>query len=97
MQCRSKIKKLRQEYKKIKDNNGLTGRGRSRWKYYDVLNELLGTHLATRPPVVVDTTGENPIIQEDIGELISEDVENDEEDLSRGSAQQSGSSSPLTG
>ena len=27
-QCHSKVKKLRQDYKKIKDNNGLTGRGR---------------------------------------------------------------------
>ena len=27
-QCRSKVKKLRQQYKKIKDNNGMTGRGR---------------------------------------------------------------------
>ena len=55
-QCRSKVKKLHQEYKEIKDNNGLTGRGRSKWKYYDVLNEILGNRPATRPPVVINTT-----------------------------------------
>ena len=27
-QCRTKVKKLRQEYKKIKDNHNLTGHGR---------------------------------------------------------------------
>ena len=32
-QCRTKVKKLRQEYKKTKDNHNLTGCGRIQWKY----------------------------------------------------------------
>ena len=34
-QCRTKVKKLRQEYKKIKDNHNLMGRGRIQWKYFE--------------------------------------------------------------
>lgn len=54
-QCRCKVKKLRQEYKKNKDNNGLTGRGRGKWRFFDALDEVLGNRPATCPPVVLDT------------------------------------------
>ena len=70
-QCRSKIKKLHQEYKKTKNSNGLTGRGRNWWKYYDVLNEILGNCSVIRPPVIVDTT-ENPTTEEENGEMVNE-------------------------
>ena len=53
--CRGKVKKLRQEYKKIKDGHNQTGRGRTKWKFYDQINELLGNRPATRPPVVLET------------------------------------------
>ena len=56
-QCRSKVKKLRrQQYKKIKDNNGMTGRGRGKWRFFDALDEVFGHRPATRPPVIFDTT-----------------------------------------
>ena len=45
----TKVKKLRQEYKKIKDNHNLTGRGRIQWKYFEKLDKILGTQPATRP------------------------------------------------
>ena len=54
-QARCKVKKLRQEYKKLKDNNGLTGRGRDKWRFFDAMDEILGNRPATRPPVVLDT------------------------------------------
>ena len=59
-QCRCKVKKLCQDYKKIKDNNGLTGRGRGKWRFYDAIDEVLGNRPATRPPVVIDTTEDQP-------------------------------------
>ena len=61
-QCRSKVKKLRPDYKKIKDNNGLTGRGRGKWRFYmyEALDDILGNRPATRPPVIVDTTKDLP-------------------------------------
>ena len=55
-QCREKIKKLKAEYKKIKDKNGKTGRGRKTMKFYDELNDILGTRPATRPAVLVDSS-----------------------------------------
>ena len=73
-QCRCKVKKLRQEYKKLKDKHTLTGRGRTHWKFYEALNEILGNRPATRPPVVLDTS-------EDIHPTMGEgsDVMSDEE------------------
>ena len=56
IQCREKIKKLRQEYKKVKDNNGLTGRGTKRWIYFDQLDAILGHRPAMAPPIVLDTS-----------------------------------------
>ena len=49
-QCRTKVKKLRQVYKKIKDKHNLTGRGRTTWKFYEPLDDILGTQPATHPP-----------------------------------------------
>ena len=43
---------------KIKDRNGLTRRGRTKWKYFDDMNDILGNRPATRPPVVIDTTSD---------------------------------------
>ena len=54
-QCRTKAKKQRQDYKKIKDKHDLNGWGRVTWKLYEPLNEILGTQPATRPAVVLDT------------------------------------------
>ena len=58
VQCRDKIKKLRGEYRKIKDNNNETGRNRKNWKFYDPLNEILGSRPATQPAVVIDSLQE---------------------------------------
>ena len=55
VQCREKLKKLKSEYKKIKDNNNETGRKRKHWRFYDAVNNVLGCKPATQPPVVVDT------------------------------------------
>ena len=55
VQCRDKIKKLKTEYKKVKDNNDETGRQRKVWRFYDCMNEVLGDRPATRPPVLIDT------------------------------------------
>ncbi|XP_034006673.1 uncharacterized protein LOC117498584 [Trematomus bernacchii] len=40
--CRDKIKKLKQDFKKIKDHNNKSGNGRKTSKWYDRLNALLG-------------------------------------------------------
>ena len=48
------ILKLWTKYKKVKDNNGLTGRSTRSWKYFDQLNVILGHRPATEPPLVLD-------------------------------------------
>lgn len=55
-QCRDKIKKLKGEYKKIKDKHGKTGEDRSDWDYFDAMDAILGNRPATKPPVVIDTS-----------------------------------------
>lgn len=57
-QCREKIKKLKAEYRKVKDKHGKTGTGRKKWKFLDALDEVLGHKPATRPPVLIDTLQE---------------------------------------
>ena len=54
-QCRTKIKKLKLDYRKAKDKNGKTGRGRAIWKYFEALDAILGNRPATKPPTVIDT------------------------------------------
>ena len=54
--CREKIKKLKAEYKKVKDNNSKTGSARKTTKFFEKVDEILGHRPATRPAVVIDTS-----------------------------------------
>ena len=57
-QCRDKIKKLKVEYRKIKDKRKRTGEGRyPEWDYFDALDAILGHKPATEPPVVINSLG----------------------------------------
>ena len=53
-QCRDKAKKLKSEYRKVKDKHEKSGSGRKAWKFLDALDAVLGDKPATRPTVVVD-------------------------------------------
>ena len=77
-QCRSKIKKLHQEYKKIKDAHNKTGTDRKKWRFYDSLNEILGNRPATCPPVVIDTSDEASLMQREERAGDDSDRDNDE-------------------
>ena len=50
-----------QEYKKIKDKRNLTGCGRTEWKYFSKLDEILGVRPATRPALLLVTLDSQPI------------------------------------
>ena len=54
-QCRDKAKKLKAEYKKIKDVHNKTGTERKNWKFLDAMDNILGDKASTKPPVLVDT------------------------------------------
>ena len=65
-QCRDKLKKLKSEYRKLKDKQGKTGESKRKdWDYFEVMDAILGTKPATQPPVVVDTLQDSSDIQED--------------------------------
>ena len=48
--------------RKLKINNE-TGRGRTNWKCYDMLNELLGNRPATHPRLVLDTANGTLVVK----------------------------------
>ena len=54
-QCHDKIKKLKAQYKKIKDKQNEMGQVRyPEWDFVDAMDNVLGHKPATEPPVVVD-------------------------------------------
>ena len=55
-QCRTKLKKLKLDYRKVKDKQNQTGRGRTSWRYFDAMDAVLAHRPTTRPSVVLDTT-----------------------------------------
>ena len=56
-QVREKIKQLKQNYKKIKDNKNKSGNSRKTCKYFEELDKILGDRPITRPPSVIENTG----------------------------------------
>ena len=46
-QCREKIKKLKVDYRKVKDKNNQTGNNRKGTKFYYTMNKILGIKLTT--------------------------------------------------
>ena len=55
-QCCEKLKKLKCEYKRIKDKRNKTGEGRyPEWDYFDAIDAVLRHRPATEPAVVIDT------------------------------------------
>lgn len=55
-QCRAKMKKLKLEYRKIKDKHNQTGQGRKSWKFLESMDAVLGNRPATRPSEILDTS-----------------------------------------
>ena len=47
-QCRVKIKNLTGTYRKLRDSNRRSGRGRADFPFYSIINGVLGTKPATR-------------------------------------------------
>ena len=55
-QCWDKIKKLKGEYRKVKDKRNKTWEVRfPEWDYFDSMDTILGHWPATKPPVVVNS------------------------------------------
>ncbi|KAL3050827.1 hypothetical protein OYC64_001151 [Pagothenia borchgrevinki] len=46
-QCRDKLKKLKSEYRAVKDHNGRSGSDRRSWKWFDLMNDIYGRRPAS--------------------------------------------------
>ncbi|KAK7502567.1 hypothetical protein BaRGS_00006142 [Batillaria attramentaria] len=55
--CMKKTENLKTRYKIIKDKNARTGRGRSSWVYFDLMDDTLRADPAIIPPVTVSSLG----------------------------------------
>ena len=54
-QCCEKIKKLKSEYRKVKDGHKVTGNKHNNWKFLEPLDRILADKPSTKPPILVDT------------------------------------------
>ena len=54
-QISSKLKKLKYQYRRIKDDHNQTGRGRTCWKFFEPMDAILGHKPSTQPPVVAES------------------------------------------
>jgi len=90
-QCRDKIKKLKVEYKKIRDKRDTTGQERyPEWEYFDAMNEVMAAKHSTEPPVVVESFSDSQNV-DSLG--LDETIEM--QDMSGGAVSE-GSTSPST-
>lgn len=55
-QCREKAKKLKTEYRKVKDKRQVTGEGRKKWKFLEAMDNVLADKPSTQPSTLIDTS-----------------------------------------
>ena len=58
-QCRVKIKNLTATYRKLRDSNRRSGRGRADFPFYSIIDGVLGTRPATQPMNLLSSTSSN--------------------------------------
>ncbi|XP_074923350.1 uncharacterized protein LOC142046993 isoform X2 [Chelonoidis abingdonii] len=81
VQCRIKVKELRQAYQKTREANGRSGAGPKTCRFYAELHAILGGCATSTPPLAVDSDAVVAIstVAEDSAE--GEDEEDEEEDI----------------
>ena len=65
-QCKSKIKNLEDEYKRVKDHNSKSGNNRETFTYYEELNEILGCRPKIAPKTVIECGFEDAVLPSNI-------------------------------
>ncbi|KAM9134270.1 uncharacterized protein ACDP82_009670 [Pangshura tecta] len=82
VQCRAKVKELRQAYQKTKEANGRSGAGPKTCRFYAELHAILGGCTTSTPPLSVDSdVGVVIAMAEDYVDGEEYDEEADEDDL----------------
>ncbi|KAK7497643.1 hypothetical protein BaRGS_00011038 [Batillaria attramentaria] len=56
-QCWKKFDNMKSRHKIIRDRNGKTGRGRSSWVYFDLMEDLMSGDPSVQPPVRISSLG----------------------------------------
>ena len=102
-QCRVKIKNLTATYRKLRDSNRRSGRGRADFPFYSIIDGVLGTRPATQPVNLLSSTSSNstspldrPGVSADDSEEATTDNEEDDE-VEDGEENGDGSGSPSGG
>ena len=93
-QCRAKMKKLKREYRKVRDKHNKTGEGRSAWRYFNALDRVLGDRPTSRPTAILNTSA--PPINESDNEVL-EDYDGDESTIKRSSPATPATDTPVAG
>ncbi|KAM9173277.1 uncharacterized protein ACDP82_000384 [Pangshura tecta] len=82
VQCRVKVKELRQAYQKTKEANGRSGAGPKTCRFYAELHAILGGCTTSTPPLSLDSdVGVVIVMAEDDADGEEYDEEADEDDL----------------
>lgn len=79
-QCRDKIKKLKSEYRKVKDANKQIGNKRKKSKFYEKINEILHDKHSVTPPIILDTSASSSTVEssnEEVDEIPETDLEDE--------------------
>ena len=63
--CRDKIKKLKQEYKEVINNNTEMGRKRKTFRFFKETDAVLGHRPATKPPTIVSSAKPSSVSDSD--------------------------------
>ncbi|XP_050807919.1 myb/SANT-like DNA-binding domain-containing protein 2 [Gopherus flavomarginatus] len=80
VQCRVKVKELRQAYQKTKEANGRSGAGPKTCRFYAELHAILGVSATTTPPLSMDSKAGVVISAMAEDSVDREDEEEEEED-----------------
>ena len=103
-QCRVKIKNLTATYRKLRDSNRRSGRGRADFPFYSIIDGVLGTRPATQPVNLLSRASSNsappldrPGVTADDSEEATTDNEEDEVEDGEENGGGSGSSSRGSG
>ncbi|XP_067126203.1 uncharacterized protein [Centruroides vittatus] len=55
-QCDEKWRNLKKSYRKIKDGNKQTGRGRSQWEFFSMMDDILGRQPNIKTPATFESS-----------------------------------------
>ena len=89
VQCREKIKKLKSEYRRARDRNNKSGRGRTICTFFTQLDAILGCRPASAPSNVVASEPGPSTVQENSSRPVEDEpdqdarVDNEEEEEER--------------